>query len=203
MPGGCPSPQAKSGFGGTEWMLSGLFSEGTKRGLSPNRVAEMVSGAGEGSSGKGDVFWGLVEAALLVAEMQPGNARALENGSRWLKTLFAVGPHAPPWRLRVLVEAQAQLVKAAQRKPANTPAPARGLNEMVLTLAKAPNEAPSGLLEVRAQFCISLKLIRRAACELGQRSDQCNVRLMPRCGTGRRAHSGLEGASIGKKSTSW
>ena len=49
VPGGCSAPQAKSGFGGTEWMLSGLFSEGTKRGLSPNRVAEMVSGAGERS----------------------------------------------------------------------------------------------------------------------------------------------------------
>jgi len=35
--------KAKSGFGGTEWLLSGLFSEGTKRGLSPNRVAELVS----------------------------------------------------------------------------------------------------------------------------------------------------------------
>lgn len=35
--------QAKSGFGGTEYLLAGLYSEGTKRGLSPNRVAELVS----------------------------------------------------------------------------------------------------------------------------------------------------------------
>jgi len=34
---------AKSGFGGTEWMLPGLFSEGTKRGLSPQRVAALTS----------------------------------------------------------------------------------------------------------------------------------------------------------------
>lgn len=34
---------AKSGFGGTEYLLSGIYSEGTKRGLSPNRVAELVS----------------------------------------------------------------------------------------------------------------------------------------------------------------
>lgn len=34
--------KAKSGFGGTEWLLSGLYSEGTKRGLSANRVAELV-----------------------------------------------------------------------------------------------------------------------------------------------------------------
>lgn len=35
--------QAKSGFGGTEYLLAGVFSEGTKRGLTPNRVAELVS----------------------------------------------------------------------------------------------------------------------------------------------------------------
>ena len=34
---------AKSGFGGTEYLLAGLFGEGTKRGLSPNRIAELVS----------------------------------------------------------------------------------------------------------------------------------------------------------------
>jgi allantoinase len=33
---------AKSGFGGTEYLLSGVFSEGTRRGLSPNRVAELI-----------------------------------------------------------------------------------------------------------------------------------------------------------------
>ncbi len=35
--------QAKSGFGGTEYLLAGLFSEGRRRGLTPNRVAELVS----------------------------------------------------------------------------------------------------------------------------------------------------------------
>lgn len=35
--------KAKAGFGGTEYMLAGIFSEGTKRGLSPNRVVELVS----------------------------------------------------------------------------------------------------------------------------------------------------------------
>ena len=34
---------AKSGFGGTEYLLPGVYSEGIKRGLSPNRVAELVS----------------------------------------------------------------------------------------------------------------------------------------------------------------
>ena len=35
--------QAKAGFGGSEFLLAGLFSEGTRRGLSPNRIAELVS----------------------------------------------------------------------------------------------------------------------------------------------------------------
>ncbi len=34
---------AKSGFGGTEYLLSGVFSEGTKRGMSKNHIAEMLS----------------------------------------------------------------------------------------------------------------------------------------------------------------
>ena len=33
----------KSGFGGTEYLLSGLYSEGRKRGLSANRIAELIS----------------------------------------------------------------------------------------------------------------------------------------------------------------
>ncbi|MCS6807434.1 MAG: dihydroorotase family protein [Bacteroidota bacterium] len=34
---------AKSGFGGTEYLLSGVFSEGTRRGLALNRIAELCS----------------------------------------------------------------------------------------------------------------------------------------------------------------
>jgi allantoinase len=34
---------AKSGFGGTEYLLSGLMTEGRKRGLSYNRMAELTS----------------------------------------------------------------------------------------------------------------------------------------------------------------
>lgn len=35
--------KAKSGFGGTEYLLAGIHSEGKKRGLSLNRMAELVS----------------------------------------------------------------------------------------------------------------------------------------------------------------
>lgn len=33
---------AKAGFGGTEYLLSGVFSEGSRRGFSPNRMAELL-----------------------------------------------------------------------------------------------------------------------------------------------------------------
>ncbi|BCX02922.1 MAG: dihydropyrimidinase [Candidatus Roseilinea sp.] len=35
--------KAKAGFGGTEYLLPAIFSEGTKRGLSPNRIAALLS----------------------------------------------------------------------------------------------------------------------------------------------------------------
>lgn len=61
--------KAKAGFGGTEYMLPGIFSEGTKRGLSPNRVAELVSyNAAQrfGLLNKGDIAEGLdADLALL------------------------------------------------------------------------------------------------------------------------------------------
>ena len=34
---------AKSGFGGTEYLLPALISEGSRRGLSLNRIAELTS----------------------------------------------------------------------------------------------------------------------------------------------------------------
>ncbi len=34
---------ARAGFGGTEYLMAGIFSEGTKRGLSPNRIAQLIS----------------------------------------------------------------------------------------------------------------------------------------------------------------
>lgn len=49
---------AKSGFGGTEYLLSGLFSEGTKRGLTPSAIARLVStnpAARYGLTGKGSL----------------------------------------------------------------------------------------------------------------------------------------------------
>lgn len=59
---------AKSGFGGTEYLLSGLYSEGTKRGLSANRIAELVCSnpaARYGLTGKGNIDVGY-DADLVI-----------------------------------------------------------------------------------------------------------------------------------------
>ena len=52
---------SKSGFGGTEYLLSGLYSEGSKRGLSLNKMAELVSrnpAQRYGLNSKGDIAEG-------------------------------------------------------------------------------------------------------------------------------------------------
>jgi len=60
---------AKAGFGGSEFLLPGIFSEATSRGLSPNRVAELVSGKPARRFGlyrKGDIAEGYdADLALL------------------------------------------------------------------------------------------------------------------------------------------
>lgn len=59
---------AKSGFGGTEWLLPGLFSEGMRRGLPLQRVAALTSrnvAERYGLHGKGDIDVGK-DADLVV-----------------------------------------------------------------------------------------------------------------------------------------
>ncbi|MEX2123990.1 MAG: amidohydrolase family protein [Woeseia sp.] len=60
---------AKSGFGGTEYLLSGLISEGRHRGLTYNRIAELVSrnpAKRFGVPGKGDLAEGFDADIVLV-----------------------------------------------------------------------------------------------------------------------------------------
>jgi allantoinase len=60
---------AKSGFGGTEMLLSGLYTEGTKRGLSVNRMAELLSwnpAQRFGLKSKGDIAPGLDADIVLM-----------------------------------------------------------------------------------------------------------------------------------------
>lgn len=64
--------KAHAGFGGTEYLLPALFSEGTRRGLTPNRVAQLVSWTPSrrfGLLNKGDIAVGYdADLALLDPE---------------------------------------------------------------------------------------------------------------------------------------
>src|SRR3989440_2185781 len=75
---------AKSGFGGTEYLLPALVSEGTKRGLSPNRIAELISwnpAQRFGLNSKGDVAEGLDADLVLVEPAESWTVRAQESES--------------------------------------------------------------------------------------------------------------------------
>jgi len=75
---------AKSGFGGTEYLLSGLHSEGRKRGLSLNRMAELSSWNAArryGLSGKGDLAPGFDADIVLFDPDATFTVRAAESES--------------------------------------------------------------------------------------------------------------------------
>lgn len=75
---------AKSGFGGTEYLLSGLFSEGSKRGLSPNRMAELTSlnpAKRFGLNTKGDIAEGLDADLVLLDPNETFVVRAEDSES--------------------------------------------------------------------------------------------------------------------------
>ena len=75
---------AKSGFGGTEYLLPALVSEGTKRGLSLNRVAALTSGNPAkrfGLNSKGDIAPGLDADLVLVDPKSTWTIRAKDSES--------------------------------------------------------------------------------------------------------------------------
>jgi len=75
---------AKSGFGGTEYLLSGLYSEGSKRGLSPNRMAELTSlnpAKRFGLNTKGDIAEGLDADLVLLDPNETFVVRAEDSES--------------------------------------------------------------------------------------------------------------------------
>ncbi len=75
---------AKSGFGGTEYMLSGLHSEGARRGLSLNRMAELTSwnpAQRFGLLSKGDIAEGYDADLVLFDPHETFTVRAAESES--------------------------------------------------------------------------------------------------------------------------
>ncbi|MGA8650851.1 MAG: amidohydrolase family protein, partial [Xanthobacteraceae bacterium] len=75
---------AKSGFGGTEYLLSGVVSEGSKRGLSYNRMAELLSWNPSrrfGLLNKGDIAPGFDADIVLLDPNESFTVRAAESES--------------------------------------------------------------------------------------------------------------------------
>src|ERR671936_1322178 len=75
---------AKSGFGGTEYLLPALVSEGTKRGLSYNRMAALTSwnpARRFGLNAKGDIAEGLDADLALVDPRESWTIRAKDSES--------------------------------------------------------------------------------------------------------------------------
>lgn len=76
--------KAKAGFGGTEYLLPGLFSEGMRRGLSPNRVAELVAWNPSrrfGLLNKGDIAVGYDADLVLLDPDRRWTIRAADSFS--------------------------------------------------------------------------------------------------------------------------
>ena len=75
---------AKSGFGGTEYLLPALVSEGAKRGLSHNRIAALTSwnpARRFGLNSKGDIAEGLDADLALVDPAESWTIRARDSES--------------------------------------------------------------------------------------------------------------------------
>jgi allantoinase len=82
---------AKSGFGGTEYLLPGMISEGRKRGLSYNRIAELLSknpAERFGMSHKGDLTVGVDADFCLVDDDVEYVVRAADSFSTQEYTPF-------------------------------------------------------------------------------------------------------------------
>ncbi|HUN22226.1 MAG TPA: dihydroorotase family protein [Anaerolineales bacterium] len=75
---------AKSGFGGTEYLLSGVFSEGSKRGMSYNHMAELLCwnpAQRYGLFHKGDIAEGYTADLVLLDPRESFVVRAAESES--------------------------------------------------------------------------------------------------------------------------
>ena len=75
---------AKAGFGGTEYLLSGVFSEGSRRGMSLAHMAELLSwnpARRFGLAGKGDIAPGYDADLVLLDPSRSFTVRAAHSPS--------------------------------------------------------------------------------------------------------------------------
>ena len=82
---------AKAGFGGTEYLLSGVLSEGSKRGMSYNHMAELLSWKPAqrfGLASKGDIALGYDADIAIVDPHESFVVRAAESESEQGYTPF-------------------------------------------------------------------------------------------------------------------
>jgi allantoinase len=82
---------AKSGFGGTEYLLSGVYSEGSRRGLSLNRMADLLCAnpaARFGLEQKGDIAIGKDADLVLFDPSVTFTVRASESASGQMYSPF-------------------------------------------------------------------------------------------------------------------
>jgi len=82
---------AKAGFGGTEYLLSGVLSEGSKRGMSYNHMAELLSfnpAQRFGLNNKGDIAPGFDADIALVDPHERFVVRAEQSESKQGYTPF-------------------------------------------------------------------------------------------------------------------
>ena len=83
--------QAKAGFGGTEYLLPGLLTEGSRRGLPLGRIAELIcKNPAErfGVLSKGDVAVGFDADLVLVDPTEKYTVRAADSESSQEYTPF-------------------------------------------------------------------------------------------------------------------
>ena len=82
---------AKSGFGGTEYLLSGVLSEGSRRGMSYNHMAELLAwnpARRFGLANKGDIAAGFDADLALVDPQESFVVRAADSPSQQGYTPF-------------------------------------------------------------------------------------------------------------------
>jgi len=85
-------PEAKSGFGGTEYLLSEVFSEGQKRGMSYNYMAELLSWNPTqrfGLFSKGDIALGYDADLVVLAPDETFVVQTAESESQQGYSPFA------------------------------------------------------------------------------------------------------------------